>query len=101
MTCSFEYDSWIDILLTFTGHSEKNQATGLGDIGCNEILDHLDIVIVATLADAGNEAYDTVISDGEIISQSPHSPGKSQKDKSATSFPLICRETQLVENVNS
>ncbi len=37
---------------TFTGNRKKNNAAGLGNVGRDEALDHLNITLVAASADA-------------------------------------------------
>ena len=91
---------------TFACYSQQNDATGLLNVTCNQILDKRNIVSASSFSaatDVGNEALErtTQINDKVTGSKNKNAPGKSQNERSATSGPLICRDTQLSEKLIS
>ena len=103
-----------DKYLTFACYSQQNDATRFLDVRCNQALDKSNIITASSQAfsfsaatDVGNEALKctTQIYDYDDKKKQENNletaPGKSQKERSATSGPLICRDTQLLEKLNS
>lgn len=76
--------------LTFAADGDQYQTTGLLDVGLNEALHEPDIALVSSAARADDQALSNVYKLPLETGQRKQSvPGRSQKERSATSGPSM------------